>query len=69
MELAVSLNIPFVMENQLSSRMWLMHNLIRFISKSGARFSQVDYCQYGTDWRIPTGLLHWHSQHLERILK
>eukprot|EP00972_Heterocapsa_arctica_P012659 1859891-Heterocapsa_arctica.AAC.1 len=69
MELAASLNIPSVMENPFSSRMWLMPNLIRFIPKSGARFSQVDYCQYGPDWCKPTGFLHWHSQQLERILK
>ena len=69
LELAVERNIPFVLENPLTSRMWLMPSLSRFISKSGARFSQVDYCQYGTDWRKPTGLLHWHSRNLEQILK
>jgi hypothetical protein len=69
MELAFDHNIPFVLENPLSSRMWLMPSLRRFISKTGARFNQVDYCQYGTDWRKPTGLLHWRTNNLEHVLK
>ena len=53
---AISLNIPWVIENPLTSRLWLTREIAE-LQDQGAVFHRVDFCAYGVPWRKSTGLL------------
>ncbi|CAK0852660.1 unnamed protein product [Prorocentrum cordatum] len=52
-----SLGVPVVLENPFSSRIWITKHVSYLIRKFGARLLEAHYCQYGTQWKKPTGFL------------
>ena len=49
--------IPFLIENPKSSRLWLTPQAAAIRGWPQASFVVADFCQYGTDYKKPTGLL------------
>ena len=49
--------IAWVVENPWTSRCWLTR-YFRALVSSGAKFEQLDYCQFGMPWRKATGLCY-----------
>ena len=47
------------LENPWTSRLWLVRGIRRLLRSGMAFLIRVDQCQYGTQWRKPTGLLIW----------
>lgn len=58
LELCNQYQIPFVLENPLTSMAWEMTTLQRFKSRAGALFCDLDFCQYGEIWKKPTRLMY-----------
>ena len=56
-DLASSLNLVWVLENPLSSRLWLTPG-VKALQRAGAELLRFDYCAYGVPWRKSIGLLH-----------
>ena len=57
LQLCVSLCIPFVVENPLSSMLWMMPPLFPFFNNKLTTVVDLDYCAYGEQWKKPTRLL------------
>lgn len=55
-ELCSSLNIPWVIENPLTSRIWLSKPLVNLVN-DGATLLRTDFCGWGMPWKKSTGLL------------
>ena len=55
---AMRLQIPWVIENPKTSRLWLVHQVQRLL-RAGAEFCEVHFCQFGEPWRKATYLLFW----------
>lgn len=53
LELCNQYQIPFVLENPLTSMAWEMTTLQRFKSRAGALFCDLDFLQYGEIWKNP----------------
>jgi len=60
LRLARLLQLPAVLENPHTSRLWLLLPFRRLLA--AGRFAVTDYCQEGLPWRKRTGLLHFHVQ-------
>ena len=49
--------IPYVLENPSSSRAWTMPPMQNMIQQYRPQFVNLDYCQYGEQWKKPTTLI------------
>ena len=57
MEHCQSQDVPFYLENPASSKLW-GHPIIRkWIQHDSSHKVEVDYCQFGTDWKKATSIL------------
>ena len=54
---AQRLGIPFVIENPLTSRLWLVPDIVTLGSSPAAAIGVHDFCQSGTPWQKGTKLL------------
>ena len=50
----IKLDIPWILEQPLTSRMWLTPELINIASRSSVHVVRCDQCQYGAPWRKST---------------
>ena len=55
--MCMSLNIPVVLENPHTSRLWLAPPIRHLLHHSQTEYFATDFCQDGTPWRKRTGLL------------
>ena len=62
--------VPWILENPRSSRMWHLPELLRLSQSRHAVFATGDFCQYGTKWRKRTGFLcmHCNAATVSRLL-
>ena len=67
-QLCFALGIPFVIENPLSSRIWLAKPFQQLISL-GANFGRTDFCGFKTPWEKSTGFLHWNFEKLTHVFR
>ena len=51
-------DIPYILENPLTSMAWEMPPLQKFVSLHSPLFCDIDFCCYGEVWRKPTRLLY-----------
>ena len=51
-------SIPYVVENPLSSMLWMMPSMVKFCKKFSPTFVSLDYCAYGESWKKPTTLMY-----------
>lgn len=51
-------NVPFVLENPLSSMAWELPPLVDFIETANCLLCDLDYCQFGESWKKPTRLMY-----------
>lgn len=58
LQMCVQYHIPFVLENPLSSMVWLLPPLHKFVEQSQAQYCDLDYCPFGELWKKPTRLLY-----------
>jgi hypothetical protein len=56
---AIRFNVPIVIENPATSRLWLFPPLMRLILKSQSDI-YCDHCQFGAPWRKHTRLVSWN---------
>jgi len=57
-QLASRLKIHWAVENPLTSMLWMLPGFLALKSNQKDNvFIRVDYCQYGTSWQKPTGIL------------
>jgi hypothetical protein len=56
---AIRFNVPIVIENPATSRLWLFPPLRRLILKSQSDIF-CDHCQFGAPWRKHTRLISWN---------
>ena len=61
-------NIPYALENPLSSYAWSMPPMKRFIQRFNPFQIQLDFCQFGEAWQKPTQILgnFWNPSDLQR---
>lgn len=57
--LCIRLGIAGYLENPWTSRLWLVRGIRRLLKSGKAFLIRVDQCQYGNQWKKPTGLLIW----------
>ena len=55
--MCMSLNIPVVLENPHTSRLWLAPPIRHLLHHSQTEYFATDFCQDGTPWRKRMGLL------------
>ena len=51
-------SIPYIVENPLTSMLWIMPTLLSFVEDFSPKFVQLDYCAYGERWKKPTQLMY-----------
>ena len=51
------LDIPFVMENPITSVIWTLTPMLELRAKVGVHLIEIHYCAFDMEWRKPTGLL------------
>lgn len=61
-----ALQVPWVLENPASSRIWLTPQLQSLV-KEGASFITTDFCGFGMPWKKSTGLLFQFLPNLNTI--
>ena len=66
--LCASLSVPWVIENPLTSRIWLTSSLQQLVC-NGASFIHTDFCAFGMPWRKSTGLMFQHFDTLNHVSK
>ena len=49
--------VPFMIENPMTSRLWVLPRMLKLLQKPGAHVVDVDFCQFGTRWRKSTKLV------------
>ena len=52
-----SLQIPFMLENPRSSRLWQFDPVVRLLGLDGVDFVDFDMCGYGTPYKKPTRIM------------
>ena len=52
----IDTNTPFVLENPLTSMLWLMEPWEQLRIKHDFQYTELDFCQYGEVWKKPTRL-------------
>ncbi len=60
-------HIPWLLENPLSSRCWNLPPMRSIMQQPDTHFIHVDFCQFGTRWKKPTGLLCKYVTDLHRL--
>lgn len=60
--------VPFVLENPLTSRVWL-HAIIHGLLRRGATFTDLDFCQFQARWKKGTRLLSWGFPGISAVAK
>ena len=58
LQTCAALNIPFVLENPLSSMVWELPPMRRFMHDYDVGICDLDYCQFGELWKKPTRLAY-----------
>lgn len=53
-----SSQVPFVLENPLTSMAWQMTPFQKFLQQTGSHFCDLDFCMYGEAWKKPTRLVY-----------
>ena len=61
--------IPWILENPWSSRCWNLPPIRRLLQTSQAYLYRGDFCQWGTQWRKPTGFMCNHVLDVHRLQK
>ncbi len=64
--LCIMLQVPWVIENPFSSRIWMCDGFLELRS-AGAALIRTDFCAFGTPWRKSTGFLVWQFPQLHSI--
>ena len=59
----VTLSVPCMLENPLTSMMWLHPLLISLCRKDCAEAHVFDQCQFGAPWKKATKIVSWHCGH------
>ena len=52
-----------MLENRLTSIMWICPSLVSLVSKDCAQEHIFDQCQYGTRWKKATNVVSWNCSH------
>ena len=65
-DLCFELQLRWVIENPLTSRIWLTPRLVSFVER-GAQFFQTDFCAFGMPWRKSTGFLVFRWNNFQKI--
>jgi len=76
MKLCERSNVPGYLENPLSSKLWMHPIIKKWVSSKSSHIIEFDYCQFGTEWRVPTRILfywqlkipYWHGRALQGIM-
>jgi hypothetical protein len=55
--LCLEFKVPFMIENPLTSRLWVLPPMIKLLKQPGVQVVVVDFCQFGTRWRKSTKLV------------
>ena len=58
--LCIELQIPVGLENPLTSRLWLLPELVQLCSLPCAQQVKLHMCQFGAPWMKPTHVHLWH---------
>jgi len=58
LQTCIQYNVPFVLENPLSSMAWELPPLVELVHSANCLFCDLDYCQYGESWKKPTRLMY-----------
>ena len=58
--LCIELQIPVGLENPLTSRLWLLPELVQLCSLPCAQQVKLHMCQFGAPWMKPTWVHLWH---------
>ena len=61
--------IPWLLENPLSSRCWNLPPMRRIIQQRDTHFIHADFCQFGARWKKPTGFLGKRVSDLHRLTR
>lgn len=51
-------SIPYVVENPLTSMLWIMPTMLKFLEDFSPNLLQLDYCAFGERWKKPTQLMY-----------
>ncbi len=49
--------VPLILENPWTSWAWKLASMVQLFRNPYARFTRIDFCQFGTPWRKSTGFL------------
>ena len=66
---ALEMSMPVVLENPMTSRVWLIPALREVAAKHDAVWARADYCQYGQPWRKAAFFLAWDMPGLQSLLR
>lgn len=58
LQLCEASNVPYVLENPLSSMLWLLPPLYDFVQQHDGQYCDLDCCQFREPWKKPTRLLY-----------
>ena len=58
LQLCEEYNVPFVLENPLTSYVWDLPRQFSFKQHTGALYCDLDFCMYGEVWKKPTRFLY-----------
>ena len=59
-KLCLQHSIPIIIENPLTSRLWIYPPLMRLLPRSSS-CGHFDHCQYGASWMKHTKLVAWNA--------
>ena len=59
-KLSIELQIPVGLENPLTSRLWLLPELVQLCSLPCVQQVKLHMCQFGAPWMKPTWVHIWH---------
>ena len=60
LRLAISLHIPFTMENPHRSRLWICPPVLQILRRRVVVWKEIHFCAFGTPWKKPTRVLGVH---------
>ena len=61
-ELADGLNLPVILENLVTSMLWIVPRLVKLRSRPSCQVVSLDQCRWGTCWRKRTRVAAWNCQ-------
>ena len=60
LRLAISLHIPFTLENPHRSRLWICPPVLQILRRKVVVWKEIHFCAFGTPWKKPTRILRVH---------